>query len=199
MNGNNGETDMNLQKQLFEGERIRLASLDLEKDAEIESKWTQDAGYLRLLDPSPARPRSPLLIKKSYEELEKRAEEKGDHFYFTIRLREEDSMIGFARLYGIHWPIPFALIQLGIGEEGCRGRRYGSEALELLLGYAFQELRLFSVGAHVPEYNPVALHLFEKAGFVQEARLRQSLFRQGRRWDMILFGLLEEEWRVNHG
>lgn len=190
---------MNLQKQLFESERIRLAPIDLEKDAEIESRWSHDASYLRLLDTTPAWPRSPVLVKKSYEELEKKAEEKGNHFYFTIRLRPEDSLIGFARLYGIHWPVTHAFIQLGIGDESCRGKGYGSVALELLLGYAFQELNLFSVEAHVPEYNRAALHLFEKAGFVEGARWRQALYRQGRRWDMILFGLLEEEWRSKHG
>ena len=44
-----------MHMQLFEGESIRLASIDPEKDAETISKWTHDPEYLRLTDAEPAR------------------------------------------------------------------------------------------------------------------------------------------------
>jgi len=60
-----------MDNSLFEGEWVRLAAPDPERDAEIESQWTHDPVYLRLLDREIARPLSPAQIKKRYEKAEK--------------------------------------------------------------------------------------------------------------------------------
>jgi RimJ/RimL family protein N-acetyltransferase len=60
--------------QLFEGERIRLAPIDPEKDAETISKWMHDPEYLRLTSPDPAKPLAPSVVKKKLEEQEKEDE-----------------------------------------------------------------------------------------------------------------------------
>jgi RimJ/RimL family protein N-acetyltransferase len=65
----------------------------------------------------------------------------------------------------------------------------------MLLRFAFSELNLFRVSAIVPEYNEGAIRLLKKFGFVQEVRRRRSLERDGRRWDLFVFGLLNDEWR----
>jgi RimJ/RimL family protein N-acetyltransferase len=51
------------------------------------------------------------------------------------------------------------------------------------------------VSAIVPEYNEGAIALLKKFGFVQEVCRRQSLERDGRRWDLLVLGLLNDEWR----
>jgi len=66
--------------------------------------------------------------------------------------------------------------------------------LRLLLRYAFDELNLYRLTAVVPEYNPIALHLFSKAEFLEEVRQRKALNRDGRRWDLLHLGILHEEW-----
>ena len=65
----------------------------------------------------------------------------------------------------------------------------------MLLRFAFAELNLFRVSAIAPEYNEGAIRLLKKFGFVQEVRRRRSLERDGRRWDLFVFGLLNDEWR----
>ncbi len=59
-----------LTDQLFEGQRIRFAPIDVERDAETISKWTHDPEYLRLLSADIVRPLSPAQVKKQYEEME---------------------------------------------------------------------------------------------------------------------------------
>lgn len=71
--------------------------------------------------------------------------------------------------------------------------------LRLLAHFAFRELNLYRLSAAVPEYNAVALHLFEKAGFVKEVCRRQALNRDGRTWDMLHLGLLQSEWHPTEG
>ena len=94
---------MNIQTSLYEGEEICLAPIDYEKDPEIESKWTHDASYLRLLDAAPACPLSVEQVKKKYEEIEKEQEDSKSLIYFTIRKREAERLIGFVKIYWIEW------------------------------------------------------------------------------------------------
>jgi len=188
-----------IKNSLFEAEHICLAPIQPESDAVIEARWTQDASYLRMLDREPARPSSPEQVKKLYDAIEKSVEEDGKLFYFTIRLRRDDRLIGFARIFWIQWTMGRASVQLGIGDPEQRGKGYGREALSLLVRYAFAELNLFHLGASVPEYNPVALRLFQGAGFTEKACQRQALYRDGRRWDLLILGLLKDEWREDNG
>lgn len=185
---------MSIEKSLFEGKSVRLAPIDHDNDPEIESRWTHDPYYLRMLDFAPAHPLSIEQVKKKYEKIEKEIEEEKNLFYFTIRSKEDDRLLGFARLYWIEWNNGNGWVQLGIGEAGDRDKGYGSEVLHMLLRYAFSELNLFRLNAFVPEYNKIALWLGEKAGFVEEVRRREALQRDGKRWDLLQLGLLKEEW-----
>ena len=189
---------MRISESLFLAENICLAPIDHEKDAEIEARWTHDAEYMRLLSPETAMPQSAAQIKKRYEKIEKEQDEKKNLFYFTLRMRSDDRLVGFGRLYWIDWSNSGGLVQLGIGDSNDRHKGYGTEALHLLLRYTFDELNLYRLSAFIAEYNPVALHLFAKAGFVEEVRRRKALDRDGKRWDLIQMGLLQEEWAGSH-
>ena len=187
---------MRIDQSLYESEHICFGPIDHEKDPEIESLWTHDASYLRLISLDPALPASPARIKKRYEAIEKEQDEDKNLFYFTLRMRSDDRLIGFARLHWIEWSNGTGFVQLGIGDPKDRGQGYGSEALGLLLRFAFDELNLYRLTAIIPEYNAVALHVFSKAGFIEEVRRRQSVNRDGRRWDLIHLGILQEEWQA---
>ncbi len=190
-----------MQTQLFEARDIRFGPIDHEAHPEIESRWTHDAEFLRLMELKPARPLSPAMVKKQYESIEKKMDEEKNLFYFTIRSRTDDRLVGKAMLEWISWSNGNAWIVLGIGSPQDRRKGYGSQALEMLLRYAFDELNLFRVSAAIPEYNEAALGLFRKFEFMEETRRRQALYRDDRRWDLMCYGLLRSEWdaRANAG
>jgi RimJ/RimL family protein N-acetyltransferase len=150
---------------------------------------------MRMMDTAPARPLSAAMVKKQYEKIEKQMEEDKNFYYFTIRAREDDRLIGRADLHWIDWANGQALLQLGIGAADDRCKGYGTQALRMLLRFAFAELNLFRVGAIVPAYNEGAIALLKKFGFVQEVCRRKSLERDGQRWDLYEFGLLRDEWQ----
>lgn len=184
-----------IQTQLFEGSDIRFGPIDHEKDPEIESKWTHDSEFMRMMEINPARPQSAAMVKKQYEKLEKQIDEDKNLRHFTIRAKEEDRLIGKALIQWIEWTNGNGWVHLGIGSAEDRRKGYGSQALGLLVRFAFAELNLFRVSARIPEYNDAAIALFRKFGFVEEVRRRQALDRDGRRWDLIVFGLLNSEWQ----
>jgi len=187
---------LDIQTQLFEAKDVRFGPIDHDLHPEIESKWTHDAEFVRLFDLKPVRPLSPAMVKKQYETIEKQMEEDKNLFYFTIRTREDDRLIGKAMVEWIDWANGNGYIRLGIGAPQDRRRGYGSQVLAMLLRYAFSELNLYRVTAVVPAYNEGAIGLFQKFGFMEEIRRRQALNRDGQFWDIISFGLLHAEWQV---
>jgi len=184
-----------IQTQLYEGQDIRFGPIDHEKDPEIESRWTHDSEFMRMMDTAPARPMSAAIIKKQYEKLEKQIEESRNLYHFMIRAKADDRLIGTAAVQRIEWANGNAFLRLGIGAAEDRGKGYGTQALQMLLRFAFAELNLFRVSAMVPEYNETAIALLEKFGFMQEVCRRKALERDGRRWDFYVFGLLKDEWQ----
>jgi RimJ/RimL family protein N-acetyltransferase len=182
---------MSVGVQLFEGRQIRLAALDPERDAEIAARWTHDADFMRLMSLDPIRPLSVEQVRKNYQAVEKGHER---HYHFSIRLQGDDRLVGFVRLQHIAWTHGTAMLEMAVGDPADRGRGFGGEALQLVLRYAFDELNLYRLGGVTVEYNEAGLRFFERHRFVEEVRQRQSIHRDGRRWDAVWLGLLREDW-----
>jgi RimJ/RimL family protein N-acetyltransferase len=115
-------------------------------------------------------------------------------FDFGIRTLVDGRLIGFVALFGLRWSHGDTLVGIGIGEPEDWGKGYGTDAMRVLLRYAFTELGLHRVSLGVFEYNPRAIRSYQKAGFQIEGRERQLLLREGRRWDALMMGILREEW-----
>src|SRR5512145_982735 len=121
------ERMLDLQTQLFDAQDIRLGPIDHEVHAEIESRWTHDAEFMRLMELKPVRPLSPAVVRKQYEAIEKAMDEDKNLFYFTIRARENDRFIGMALVEWVDWANGNGFIRLGIGAPEDRRKGYGSQ------------------------------------------------------------------------
>lgn len=177
---------------IFRGKLVRLTAEDPKIMAQHYSRWSVDTKFLRLMDSDPARPYS---IKALQEWLEKELEkDQPDEVYFMIRSLKDDRLLGDVGLDGIQWNHGDTFMGIGLDNRDDWGKGYGSDALQLILNYAFNELNLFRVSLNVFEYNPRAIHVYEKVGFVHEGRLRRCLNRDGRRWDMLYMGITRHEW-----
>ena len=189
---------MTINTSLYNAANICLRPIDFDKDPEIESRWTHDPAYLRALRQDICMPLSPAAVKKSYEKLEKEMDEKRSLYYFTIRSRSDsqgdERLLGFTRLYGIEWAHGTAALQIAIGSPADRRQGFGSQAMNLILRYAFHETNFFRLTAVVGADNPDAVRFFQRFGFVEEVRRRQALHRDGQYYDLLFLGLLSSEW-----
>lgn len=75
-----------------------------------------------------------------------------------------------------------------------RGRGYATEAVSLLLEYAFAERGLRRVAAEVFDGNCPSRRLLERLGFVHEGTARDARFAGGEFQDTFQYGLLAPEW-----
>ena len=178
---------------LFTGKLVRLAAPGEDEKAAF-ARWSADPDYLRHLDDDPARPMAAEHVTLP------RKEDAGHSFEFRIRTLAENRLIGFVALFNLKWNNGACTLAIGIGEPDFRGKGYGTDALNLALGFAFRELNLHRVGLTVISYNARAIRAYERVGFVREGLRREAIHRDGRRYDEIVMGVLRREWeeRVSH-
>lgn len=180
--------------KLLCGDRVRLTALTLD-DLQTMARWFENAEFMRLYDARPARPKSVAELIHWLEELQKA---KND-FAFAVRPLESKDLVGYVELDGILWPHGVCGFSIAIGDRANWGRGYGYEAAQLALAFAFGEINLHRVTATVFSYNERSIALFEKLGFQREGMYREFLQRDGKRYDMLLYGLLRHEWEAGRG
>lgn len=88
-----------------------------------------------------------------------------------------------------------ANIRIGIYGTENRSRGYGSEAMKLMLRHGFEVLKLHRIELGVYPFNPRAIHVYEKLGFVREGVQRDVLFYDGAYHDCIMMSILEDDFR----
>ena len=103
--------------------------------------------------------------------------------------------IGGAQLKGIDWRNRNAELGIFIGEKEEWGKGYCSEAVALLLAYAFDTLNLHRIWLRVDPENTGALRCYEKTGFSREGVFRQEVYRAEKYHDTLVLSILESEYR----
>jgi RimJ/RimL family protein N-acetyltransferase len=172
------------------GEKVQLGPVKREY---IESylKWLNDseltqylAGYL---------PLTRMMEEDWIENLKKRT----DTIIFAITTTKENDVekhIGNCGLHDIDWKNRTTEVGIMIGEKEYQGKGYGTEAMELLVKYGFEEVNLNRIYLRVHDFNIRAFKSYIKIGFIEEGRMRQAVFRKGKYHDTILMSILSEEW-----
>jgi RimJ/RimL family protein N-acetyltransferase len=175
-----------MQNPFLAGEHIYLRPLE-PGDAPTLTPWFNDAEVTRNLlrgGPMSQRAEEEWLAKVG----------QGDEAALGIVLRDGDRLIGSTGLHKIDWRNRHAAFGIAIGVVEEWGKGYGAEATRLMVQHAFATLNLNRVWLEVYEFNQRGIRAYEKVGFQIEGRLRQHTFRDGRYWDVLVMGVLREEW-----
>ncbi len=64
-----------------------------------------------------------------------------------------------------------------------------------MLKHGFNTLNLNRIKLFVYETNQRAIQSYKKAGFIEEGRMRQERFINGKYVDAIFMGILRSEWQ----
>jgi RimJ/RimL family protein N-acetyltransferase len=178
------------EADLFTGKLVCLTAEDPETVAKPYCEWARDTEYSRCLDSSPPFTFS----EKKWKEWMEKDMEKPDNHFFSIRTLDGNQLIGFVALFELYWQHGDTMIAIAVGPQEYWGKGYGTNAMNLMLRYAFTELNLRRVSLVVFEYNQRGIRSYEKNGFVVEGRIRGAMLRDGKRWDFIWMGVLREDW-----
>jgi RimJ/RimL family protein N-acetyltransferase len=168
------------------GDRVYLSPVNPD-DAERYTGWVNDLETAVNLTIAPQI----ISLDKEREVLEEMA--KGGYNFAIVR-REDDALLGNCGLLTVDQVQRTAELGIFIGEKVERGKGYGSEALELLLDYAFNLLNLHSIYLRVRSFNEAAIKSYEKVGFEVIGRRRECVRIGGSYYDEIYMDILEQDF-----
>ncbi|MFD2638131.1 GNAT family N-acetyltransferase [Piscibacillus salipiscarius] len=174
---------------MFSSKRLVLRKVD-KNDVELYHSWRNNMDVMYTTNPS--------LDLYSLEDtrsfVENNLTDSRSSKSYIILQKEEDKAIGITSLINIDYKNRNSECIIDIGEKDYWGQGYGSEALQILLNYAFLELNLHRVSLRVFSFNHKAIKLYKKLGFKEEGISRQCLFRNGKWEDIVHMGILHNEY-----
>ncbi len=77
-------------------------------------------------------------------------------------------------------------------------RGYATEAVVMLLRFMFAERRYHKCETRIFAHNTASLALHRQLGFVEEGRLRDHVFCAGQHRDLVVMGMLADEFAQLH-
>lgn len=114
-------------------------------------------------------------------------------FEWAIWLRETEQLAGTCTIYHFEWEQNRAEIGFALARRFW-GQGFATEALSLLIGFAFETLGFRRLEADVDPDNERSIRALEKQGFRREGILRERWLHLGELRDTVFMGLLRREW-----
>jgi RimJ/RimL family protein N-acetyltransferase len=105
------------------------------------------------------------------------------------------ALTGALRLRSINQQDQRGRYAIAILDPNRLGQGIGKRATRLIMGYAFGELGLHRLTVRVLAFNERAIACSRKAGSINEGREREAAYIGGKRYDDVMMGALDPEWR----
>lgn len=174
---------------ILQGEKVRLRPLK-ETDLPQLASWWNDPEWMVLqsarIAPTPDAPTIDMFRMWS-------SNKDAGSFGFSIEEIESGQLVGHVTVWGIDAIVRAGTLGIIIGGEHV-DRGLGTDAMRVVLRYAFEELGINKIELTVWEYNSRALRTYERVGFVVEGTRRAATFHAGQYWAQIQMGILRSEY-----
>jgi RimJ/RimL family protein N-acetyltransferase len=121
------------------------------------------------------------------------ANDKDDLGFAIETLEDRPVLVGHIGLWGARPKDRCATIGIALGRVYI-GRGYGTDAMRVIVEYGFREMGLHRMQLDVAPFNAAGVRAYEKAGFVEEGRRRESVWHDGRWYDEVMMSILDREW-----
>lgn len=178
-----------MDNNIINSERLYFSQIQNE-DLVNFYPWFSDEEFLKYYDYVLPIPQSKEEVDKTF----KYYETNESSAVFSLKFKESNKIIGIAGFDDIVKQNKVATLFIGIGDKNLRGQGFGKEAINLLLTYGFEKLDFHRIQLNVLQFNHTAINMYEKVGFIKEGTYREFVLRDGKRFDLYLYGLLKSEW-----
>ncbi|MEW1776215.1 GNAT family protein [Streptomyces sp. NPDC086777] len=174
------------------GDRVRLRAIEPDDWTALMRLAADDGGRASRLD----LPRS-TERHRAWAREQALAESDHDRFLLAVEATATGELVGTV---GSHRTGPRSgWFECGITIGADHRRRgYAAEAVVLLLRFMFAERRYHKCLAAIFAHNEASLALFRGLGFTEEGRLREHVFLAGRHRDLVMMGMLADEFGRRH-
>lgn len=118
-------------------------------------------------------------------------EDKGSHLYASLVEKNTKRVIGCVMLFNFDKSANSGEVGYVL-HKAFWGKGYISEALRVMVAYAFDIMDLHRLSARVVDTNYASAKVLEKNGFKKEGHFRDNYFIEGRYYDGMYYGLIHE-------
>lgn len=179
------------RKVIIEGGRIFLREVVLSDATQMYCKWMNDTKVNQYLECRFKFKKEKCTIKKLQDYIR---ETKNDpnNLLLAIISKDKNRHIGNIKIGPINHDHKFAKVGIIIGEKSLRKKGFATEALKLVVDYAFNTLGLHKLNAGVYANNTASVRLFETSGFIREGVEKKQYDCNGEYVDGIMFGCLRQ-------
>jgi RimJ/RimL family protein N-acetyltransferase len=171
---------------MIAGEHVILRAFERD-DAERCYRWMNDPNIVRTL-----KTRYPIAFQGEVEWLERAMHPGANERHFAIERKDDRTHVGNASIHDIDWVSRTGWFGLFIGEPAAWNRGFGSDAIQTLVRFAFDEMNLTKLRINVFDYNERAKHVLLTQGFVQEGKLMRDFYRDGAYHDIVILSKFRE-------
>ena len=131
-------------------------------------------------------------LERHYQE----AQASKSRLMYTAVDRQTRDHIGHIELTRIDFEKRKASIAYVLIHPEKRGLGYGDALIQSILDECFQQMKLWKVDLFVFEFNPVAIHCYQKAGFSIEEAIGDKIKRNEKFVTLYLMGLTYDQWHA---
>lgn len=128
-----------------------------------------------------------------WRERERSEAERQQEVVFGLRAKDGNPIGTFALIH-IKAHHRMAEVGAGIGDPAYWGGGFGSDAMLLIVEYAFNWLDFNRLWLLTSGRNQRAQRQVEKCGYTFEGRRRDYEYVDGRYSDMVFYGMMHDEW-----
>ena len=114
-------------------------------------------------------------------------------YEFAITSTNDNEVIGGISLMNLDWKNKNAELGYWLGKK-YRNKGYISEAIKLILGFAFNELKLNRISARLWEKNLASIKVLKKNKFKKEGLLREMVFKAGKWQNDLVYAVIRKDW-----
>lgn len=179
---------------LMKSSRVAIRALE-DKDLSIYHKIVNDKEIRAAAFLDSGAPVSEKMCMELFTEWTIGTDNHKTDYWFAIDSLDSDQTIGIAGIYQIDYINGRALGPLVMLDPAAQGNGFGTEAMVLLIDFAFGNLRLHRLFSEVKSFNQRQIRLREKIGYVREGVQREASYVKGQYYDVVSFGLLATDWR----
>lgn len=171
----------------------RLRELE-RKDLEKINRWRNDPSLIACLG-APFRYINEDVDRDWYD---KYLRSRGNSVRCAVVSEDSDEILCLVSLMSIDSVNRSGQLHIMIGDPENRGKGIGTFAVKAMVNHGFRNLNLRRIELGVLEDNRAAIGLYTKVGFVREGMKRQSNYKNGKYHNLIMMGLLREEYEEAH-
>lgn len=178
---------------MIKGEKVLLRAIERE-DLPLLRAFNNDLAVELAGGGDPPMPQSMARVEADFEQQAGQGGRDGTSF----AIEADGNFIGICALFNVDSVAHICELGITIGNKDYWGKGYGRETVSLLVDYGFCYHNYYKIWLRVHGVNERAQKAYQAVGFIEEGRLRAHVYSNGAYDDLVMMGILRDEWLKSH-